>query len=64
MVSKYSIERGAWEQKLSQITPVKQLLQFAKDPAIVVSPPESAKSTTKVHMESSYEDLLKRVRSD
>ena len=43
---------------------MKDLLQFCQDADVIVSPPESAKSGTKVHVDSSYRDLIERAKAD
>lgn len=62
--SKHTVRRGTTEDELKNITPVKDLFQFSQDPDIMVSPPESAKSGTKVHVHSSYQDLIERAKMD
>jgi hypothetical protein len=59
----HTVRRGTSQEDLKRITPVKDLLHFgAAD--IKVSPPASAKSGTKIHVDSSYEGLRDRVRGD
>jgi hypothetical protein len=59
-----TVERGMSEARLKDLRPVKQLLGFGRDPDVQVSPPESAKSTTKVHVDSNYDDFLSAVTTD
>jgi len=61
--TKYPVERGTQPEQLKTITPVKNLLNFG-EAAVNVSPPESAKSGTKVHVDSSYEALLARTKDE
>ena len=62
--SKHTVRRGTTEDELKNITPVKDLLEFGQDADIMVPLPESAKSGTKVHVDSSYQDLIERVKTD
>jgi predicted transcriptional regulator YheO len=55
---------GMKEVDLKLITPVKHLLDFERDADIKVFPPHSAKSDTKVHIDSSYEALLNRMKDE
>jgi hypothetical protein len=62
--SKYTVKRGTKEEDLKLITPVKQLPDYGKEADVKVSPPHSAKSDTKVHVDSSYETSLNRMKED
>jgi hypothetical protein len=62
--SEYPVRRGTKEEDLKLITPVKRLLDFGKEADVIVSPPNSAKSDTKVHVDSSYEILLNNMKED
>ena len=62
--SKHTVRRGTTEDELKNITPVKDLLQFCQDADVMISPPQSAKSGSKVHVDSSYKDLFNRVKAD
>jgi hypothetical protein len=62
--SEHGVRRGTTEDELKNITPVKDLLEFGQDADVMVSPPESAKSGTKVHVDSSYQELIERVKTD
>ena len=61
---RHKVRRGKTEDELKNITPVKDLLQFGQDADVIVSPPESAKSGTKVHVDSSYQELIERAKAD
>jgi hypothetical protein len=59
----HTVRRGTSQEDLKRINPVKDLLHFgAAD--VKVSPPASAKSGTKIHVDSSYEGLRNRVKED
>lgn len=59
--STYTVRRGTKEELLKEITPVKKLLSFTHDGTVDISPPQSAKSDTKVTVEGSYQDLMQRI---
>ena len=60
----HTIRRGTSQDDLKRITPVKNLLDFGQEADVKVSPPASAKSGTKIHVDSSYEGLRNRVKED
>jgi hypothetical protein len=62
--TKETVERGMSEARLKDLTPVKQLLGFGINPDVQVSPPESAKSATKIHVDSNYDEFLSAVTKD
>lgn len=62
--SKSSDRRGTKEEDLKLITPVNRLLDYGKEADVTVSPPNSAKSYTKVHVDSSYEILFNHMKED
>lgn len=59
--SSYNVKRGTKRELLKQITPVKKLLDFTYEGTVYISPPQSAKSDTKVTVEGSYDDLMTRI---
>jgi len=61
---KETVERGKPESELKRLTPVKNLLGFTINPDVQISPPESAKSITKIHVDSNYNDFLSAITAD
>jgi len=59
--SSYNVKRGTKRDLLKQITPVKKLIDFTYEGTVDISPPQSAKSDTKVTVEGSYADLMTRI---
>jgi hypothetical protein len=60
----HMVRRGTSQDDLKRTTPVKNLLDFGQEAVVKVSPPASAKSGTKIHVDSSYEGLRNRVKED
>lgn len=58
-----TVRRGTSQEDLKPITPVKDLIRFGTAD-VKVSPPASAKSGTKIHVDSSYERLRNRIKED
>jgi hypothetical protein len=61
MSSSNRFRRGTKRDLLKEITPVKNLLGFTHEGTVDISPPQSAKSDTKVTVEGSYVDLMNRI---
>lgn len=59
----HTVRRGTSQDNLKGSTPVKDLLDFGQAD-VKVSPPASAKSGTKIHVDSSYEALRIRMKED
>jgi len=64
MSSRHPVRRRTDEDELKNITPLKDRLQFSQNAEVIVSPAESAKYGTTVHVDSSYEDLIDRATVD
>lgn len=62
-ITKETVERGMPESQLKLLTPVKELVGFGTQVDVHVSP-ESAKSNTKVHVDSSYKELVSAITDD
>jgi len=58
------VKRGTKQKDLERLTPVKQLAAFSSDPTVIVSPPESAKTATRIHVDANYEKLVRSITDE
>ena len=62
--SRHQVRRSTKQDVLKNITPVKKLLAYHPETEVTVSPLERAKSNTRVHIDTSYEDLVQHITHD